>query len=161
METRIGWAVRRASALAGVLGDLRVGNASGFEVNVIKRVGGNFVAIVLPNCGVSLRVDVRVSLVEETGQDVMRRLRDLVKLMEQHFEEVRSLQADIGLCEAATADEFEHAERLAALCIEQAQINAELDLNKDEAGAAMAESGGDDAAPVDDESADAEETAEA
>lgn len=161
LEARIGWGVRRASALVGTLGDLRVGNVGGFEINVIKCVGRKVVEIVRPHSGISVRVDVLVSQPEQTGCEVMEYLRDMVNLEARYRAEMRGLLADIAQGEAATAAEFEHAERLAALCIEQAQINAELDLNKDEAGAAMAEGGGDEAVEGDNESTEMEEVAEA
>lgn len=132
---RVGLAIRRASGLSATMGDIRIGCIDRFELN-FRRVGlARSVQIVLPHSGTMRRLEPKVSQVHETGRMVHDCIIALVNLVQEMNNRASSLRAQINRLIATT--EFEHAGRLAELRAKQAQINASLDLDKDEAGAAL------------------------
>ena len=83
--------------------------------------------------------DVRVSYVTETGEDVLAIIRQIADQMEKRLVSIAKLESESEALEMEISDEFPNQTRLLELFAKQSQIDAELDLDKDEAGAALIE----------------------
>lgn len=139
LTERIGLACQRASYLGATLGDLRIGSIAGFELN-LRRGFSKGIELVTKHANESIWIrDVRVSYVTETGEDVLAIIRQIADQMEKRLVSIAKLESESEALEMEISDEFPNQTRLLELFAKQSQIDAELDLDKDEAGAALIE----------------------
>lgn len=134
---RIALATRKASGQSVTMGDLRIGSIGAFELNLRREWQNKYVEVVLPHTGMTRKLYPAVSHLEQTGKAIMDCIHAVVGLVEEQGQRAGELREREGRLAAGAAEEFEHAERLKQLRMKQASINAALDLDKDEAGAAV------------------------
>jgi hypothetical protein len=80
------------------------------------------------------RRGTRISSAASTGELVFQRIQDLVEEPRKQAAEAQRLQREIDDIEQRLQMDFEHQEKLMGLLLRQRAIEAELDLDKDQAG---------------------------
>lgn len=117
------------STLLGMLG--------GFSLRLVREWQERRLMLALPESGMEHASEpIRVSQVEETGQLALAMLREIADLPMSLRTKCAAVARDIALLKSEQAAGFEHAERMRELAMRQAEIAAELDLDKDTAGTA-------------------------
>lgn len=85
------------------------------------------------------RRGTRISSAASTGELVFQRIQDLVEEPRKQAAEAQRLQREIDDIEQRLQMDFEHQEKLTGLLLRQRAIEAELDLDKDQAGTETSE----------------------
>lgn len=139
----LGQNIRVASARLD-RGSVVAGSIAGFDVLVRKQLG---IFLELQSLRSGLRIDVNRGEVElrdasTTGELVLSALAELVDLPQRQQERLAKLEEQLRNLEAELAKPFEHGEKLHRLILRQREIEASLDLDKDEAGTATASEAG-------------------
>lgn len=140
---RIGGAVAKASALGEKLGDLRLGNVAGCELNMLIGMHGRrWVQVVMADAAETFRLEItHVRDIEQNGQRVLAFLHELQTSTQDRENRMALLREEVRRKRHFHEAPFEYAEKLAQLLERQTAILASLDLDKETAGAAMADEG--------------------
>ncbi|PKO66693.1 MAG: helicase [Betaproteobacteria bacterium HGW-Betaproteobacteria-16] len=118
----------------GWCGEVVVGSVAGMTI-ILARYDG--VQVSLQGTNRSYRVDrsgVSITSMQATGQLVLTDLIDLIKEPKRQAEEARRLELEVRDIEQRLGLGFEYQDKLDAATARQREIEAALDLDKDEAG---------------------------
>lgn len=135
---KLGAACMRASYLSATLGDLRIGNLGGYEINIRRSLMGKWIEMVDVHGDVLAQVNnPSVTQVQHTGKDVLEMITKVANGPEEDQRRIDRMQLEIEQLEAHLAGDFPDAEKLMVAQMRQAEINAQLDLDKADASAAV------------------------
>lgn len=136
IEGRIGAEIWFASKTFTGYGTKEVGTIGGMSLLFVR---GHSVDVVLKSNRLGgpsyvVRRAGRLNDVFDTGAAVLSEIRGLIDEPRSRVDRLARMKRDIEDINAACGSGFEHEERLAQLVLRQREIEAALDLDKDEAG---------------------------
>lgn len=136
LESRIGLQILAASKTVAEFGESTVGTIAGMRL-VVSRLNGLKVELQSMNCSRRYSLDrrgVNITSLQGSGELVLQQLLAIIDEPARLIKQVQRLEQENLDIDARMEVRFDRIDRLAELLVRQREIEAELELDKSEAG---------------------------